>query len=58
MFNFRFGTDKMVRMKFGLPQTDGPNFIRTSFIRTVPKIARSVNGPQMLLRERQVNKRP
>ena len=45
MFNFLFGTEKIGSDEIWTTSIDAPNFIRTKFIRAVPKIVRSVNGP-------------
>ena len=44
MFNFMFGTGKTEIIEIWTTKIDGPNFIRTNFIRTKSKILRSING--------------
>ena len=44
MFNFRFCTDRTEVEEIWTTEIDGPNLIRTNFIRIKPQIVRSVNG--------------
>ena len=47
MFNFRFGTDKIEIDEISTTKIDGPNFISTNFIGTVPNTVHGVNGARV-----------